>query len=198
MERWIVELILDLTGSVYRLIFGKDIAVEGVVPGLGGADGRSNFQIEISIKNINQTTPLPITFYMVALTEGVLQLVPQAAVQTIAPIIDLQEVYNAPVVGMHYNSYKEMIGGGLWDSIKSLGATALQLGGPLALQALASKAPDSMKGAVGALGPLALNAAVGALAPKAAGGRGRRGGVLASGGRGVGINELRMIKQKRW
>jgi len=188
---------IGLTGSVYRFIFGKDIAVEGVIPGLGGTDGRSTFQIEISIKNINQTTALPITFYMVALTEGVLQIIPQGAVQTLAPIDNVNEVYNAPVVGIPYNAYKEMIGGGIWDTLKGLGATALQVGLPLAATAInpALAGPAAMIG----------NMASSLLAPKAAGGRrggiiagGRRGGVIASGGQQVMPSELRMIKQKRF
>jgi len=179
---------IGLTGSVYRFIFGKDIAFDDVIPGIGGPDGRTDCQISIDIKNINQTTAYPITLYIVLLSEGVLQIVPQQAIQTIAPINSSDEVHMAPVVGLPYRSYKEMIGGGFWDTLKGIGKTAMDVAIPLAMNAAAQMAGPQM------VAPQMV--APQTVAPKVAASGGRRGGILASGGRSIGGTQLRMIKQK--
>ena len=179
---------IGLTGSVYRFIFGKDIVVDGVVPGLGGVDGRSNFQIEVSVKNINQTTPLPITFYMVGLTEGVLQIVPQSAIQHLAPIISVDEVHNAPIVDLPYRSYQEIIGGGLWDVLKNVGKKAADF----------AKEKKLISTGLSMIKHPAAQVASQAASALGYGGMLASGGILAAGGRGVTQKELRMIKQRKY
>ena len=176
---------IGLAGTVYRFIFGKDIAIPDMTPGLGGMDGRSNFQVFINVKNINQTTPLPITLYILTMSEGVIQIVNGSAYITDAPINTVEEVHNAPNAGISYNAYKEMIGGGFWDTVKGLGKMGAQIG----LNALASNTDNPLLKTVAAVGSNIIG--------------GRRGGAVRAGsihagGQSITTKQLRMIKDKRF
>ena len=117
--------------------------------------------------------------YILALREGVIQITPESVHQYQAPIENLADVYNAPVAGITWGTYKEMIGSGIWDTIKGIGSMAANI---------AKTIPIPQVQAVGNIASSLLGN----------GGRGGRGGVLASGGRNIGPRELRMIKQKKF
>ena len=109
---------VGLSGSVIKLLFGKDIAGEEIVPGLGGPKGRCNFQIQATVKNINQTRAFPFTFYVVPCYEGYMTISNQNNVTCIAPINDVEDVVISPESKISYHNYNEVMGGSLWDWIK--------------------------------------------------------------------------------
>ena len=109
---------VGLSGSVIKLLFGKDIAGEEIIPGLGGAKGRCNFQLQATVKNINQTRALPYTFYVVPCYEGYMTISNQSNVTCIAPINEVEDVIASPESRVTFNDYNETMGGSLWDWIK--------------------------------------------------------------------------------
>ena len=56
-----------MTGSVIRLMFGKDIAASGsLIPGLLG---RSTFIVRVRVKNINYHRTIPFDLWVVPVDE---------------------------------------------------------------------------------------------------------------------------------
>jgi len=164
---------IGLSGTVYRFLFGKDIVVPDKTPGLGGPDGVSNIQVFLKVKNINQTTPLPITLYMFTLGEGVIQITQNSADIIDAPINSIDEVFTAPVVNMPYSSYKEMVGGGIFDELRKTAISSNHVNKHTLMPIQPIHPRISRGGTILAAG------------------------IEAAGGRSVGRGQLRMIKEKR-
>jgi len=178
-----------LNGSVVRLIFGKDIANDKIIPGL---NERSNFQIQVKVKNIHQTKPLNITLYIVSIQEGTLQLIPRESKPDIAPIKNINDAHDAPVANIPYSQYREMMGGGFFDTLKNIGSMAT---------GILSSMPNPALKTIGTVGNSLLNM----IPSQKASGRHRggqlvdtSGGLLAAGGRRISTAELRRIKQFKY
>jgi len=174
------------------LINAKDITHKDIVPGLSD---RSNFQVRVRIRNVNQTTPLRITLYTVAIEEGSIQIVPGEAHIDQAPIKNIEDAWNAPIANIPYEKYREMFGGGFLDTLKGLAGTAL------------SMAPGILA-AIPQTQGIAPIAAMAANVGKSLLGQGRRtrggqlidtsgGAIVAAGGRKLTTSELNKIRRHR-
>jgi hypothetical protein len=178
---------VGLNGSVVRLIFGKDIAGKGIIPGL---NERSNFKLRVRIRNVNQTKSLNITLYTVAIEEGVIQIIPGDARIDQAPIKRVEDVDVAPVANIPYEKYRQMFGGGFLDTLKNIGATALQMA-----PGLLSMVPHPAAQVAAQVGK-----SIGLGGRKTRGGQlvdTSGGSILAAGGQRLTVSELRKLKQIR-
>jgi hypothetical protein len=112
---------MGLTGSILPLVFGKDIPTQ---PGYAaGIAGQFNFYVQASFFNLDQVNSLNIAIYVVAITEGVMNIsngitLPQY------DVISSQDVLNSntstsPYV--NYNDIKDVSGGNVWTNIKHFG-----------------------------------------------------------------------------
>ena len=185
---------IGLNGSAVRLIFGKDIAGDNIIPGLSE---RSNFQLRITLRNIHQTQPLNITLYVVSVHEGAIQLIPGDTRVDQAPIKNVENAHGAPVASIPYDKYRLMMGGGFMDILKTIGKTAIA-----AAPAVMSMVPQTQ-----GFAPLAAMAVPMVSGLIGQGGRrvGRGGqlidtsggSVVAAGGKKLTASQLRVLKQQR-
>jgi len=106
---------MGLSGTVIRLMFGKDIAVNGsLIPGLLG---RSTFIIRARIKNINYHRPIHFDLWVVPVYEGIISFSAGTARKEIAPLTSTELVASAPVSHISFIAYESAFGNGLFDVI---------------------------------------------------------------------------------
>jgi hypothetical protein len=106
-------------GSVLPLVFGKDIVTDpGYAPGVGG---QYNFQFQISFKNLDQVNAKSLAIYVIAISEGVMNISNGIALQNFDVISNLDVLTAATDVSpyVNYNEIKDVSGGNIWTGIKS-------------------------------------------------------------------------------
>jgi len=119
---------IGLSGTVLRLMFGKDIAANGsLIPGL---DGRTTFSLTAKVKNVNYHTPIDFELWVVPVYEGLISLTGGTAFPLIAPIANRDEVSFSPISNVSFTSYEEAFGNGFFDV---LGKIAKGVGNVLGL-----------------------------------------------------------------
>jgi hypothetical protein len=106
---------IGLTGTVIRLMFGKDIAASGsLIPGLLG---RSSFIIRATVKNVNYHKEMSYDLWVVPVYEGLVSFSGGSGRKEIAPLMSTELVASAPISGVSYTAYETAYGGSFLDVI---------------------------------------------------------------------------------
>lgn len=105
-------------GSILPLVFGKDIPVQpGMAPGVGG---QFNFYIQASFKNLDPINAKSLAIYIVAITEGVINI-SNGVVNQQLDVINNMDVLNSQSADspyVNYNMVKDVSGGNVWTGIR--------------------------------------------------------------------------------
>jgi hypothetical protein len=106
---------IGTSGTVVRLMFGKDIAASGsLIPGLLG---RSTFIVRARIKNVNFHRQMGIDLWVVPVYEGLISFSNGTGRKEIAPLTSTELVASAPVSSVPFTSYEAAFGAGIGGSI---------------------------------------------------------------------------------
>ena len=106
---------IGLTGTVIRLMFGKDIAASGsLIPGLLG---RSTFIVRCRVKNVNYHRAMGFDLWVVPVYEGLVSFSGGTGRKEIAPLTSTELVAASPVSGISYLAYEAAFGNGFFDTI---------------------------------------------------------------------------------
>ena len=94
---------VGLSGTVLRLMFGKDIAWIDMIPRL---NVRYSFKMDCTIKNVNYHTPIQYELWMITIHEGIVSLTGSDCVQLANPIPSKAEVIAAPLSTVSFTAYE--------------------------------------------------------------------------------------------
>jgi hypothetical protein len=106
---------IGLSGTVIRLMFGKDIAANGSL--IPGVSGRITFSLRARVKNINYHKAMNLQLWVIPVYEGLFSLFRGTGTKTLTPIESDIKATAAPVSGVSFSVYEAAFGNGFFDTI---------------------------------------------------------------------------------